>query len=448
MIALLNQYTGVLGAIAILFWLAALAALVKGIRSPRRPRVFLIALALIMASASFAWLNVELWFIDLRQDQAEELATAVQTRLEQQKQETEEAILEGEVPKDGLASKVNFAEDDLIDRVTGGMDKESIGEKVNEKLKKSGETNAAAAAAQPADYKQRGRVARMIKSVTSGKPKAGGTTNEVVKTGTNGVSAADEAADAMLVGRAEEGYIYLKSDQLELAKRIERWISWAIDWLRLAILLAILVDYATAFNLANNLRWPLPLSCPWLDSVSPKPRLLVIRPDQGESWRPEAFLRRAVRKGEKVVYFGEKSLWEGQTHLARIPFRGWQRWHVRIPRLGVVIPLPLPAFELWRLPILRYGQAGLPKGSEFAFESFWFDRYLPVITGGALCGTMLEDFLDLLYERRCTGAASARTLVLAWDCDVAPDAGILERLERYAPDLNLTVVVWARDQKG
>jgi hypothetical protein len=252
----------------------------------------------------------------------------------------------------------------------------------------------------------------------------------------------------MLIGTSEENVIYVKADKREIIGNIERYARMATEALFYLILLAIAWDYSTAFNFAHSRRFPLPLSGSWMDAASAKLRELTIRPDMGGHWLPEPFLTRAIRKGEKVIYFGQKPIWEGKTALWRIFLCDRKLWHVRIPRYGEV-RIPLPALKLWRVPILRYGDPGIPKGSEFVFDALWFDRYVPVVAGDdADCRKMMADFLDILVERRRTGARSARTLIIAWDRDEEIDALTIDRLSKLAGDTNLCVFVWSRAQKG
>ncbi len=296
------------------------------------------------------------------------------------------AALAEREPQEGIAATVRFAEDDPEDRVEGG-------------------------------------VARGTPAWREGGPKLRGG-----GVATNQVAAVDADTPASL-GEDEEAVIYMRADQLSTVRQIERGNRLAIRTLTLLILLAIIWDYAISFNSVRSTRLPLPLSSPWIDAFSAKSRALVIRPDVGKRWLPEPFLSRAVRKGENVIYFGQEPIWAGK---------------VRVPRLSL-FGLPLP---LLGVPILRYGAEGVPRGSEFVFDAAWFGRYVPVVTGDAPCRDMIEDIVDILHERRRSGASSDRTLVIAWDRDEELDKPFLTRLAKLADEANLSVFVWSRVKKS
>lgn len=292
------------------------------------------------------------------------------------------AALADREPQEGLATVVRFAEDDPEDRVEGG-------------------------------------VSRGIPAWRAGgvKLRGGGVA-------TNELAAVRDAA-AVTAPEGEESVIYMKADRVSLVRLIERGNRLAIHALALLILLGLAWDYAAAFNSIRSTRPPLPLSSPWIDALSPKSRALVIRPDVGKRWRAEPFLARAVRKGENVVYFGQSPIWEGQETLPRLSLCG---------------------LSLWRVPIFRYGAAGLPQGSECAFDAAWFGRYVVTITNDAPCREIIEDFVDILTEHRRSGARSERTLVIAWDRDETLDKPFLVEVAKLAHEANLSLFVYARSK--
>ena len=466
MIGILNHSTGVLGAIAMIFGVMSLLALVFGTRMRRRPSAYLVALGLVIVSALCARINVEVWFDLLKLDPQDEYAATLARRAAEKagdleateaNRKREEEAREAEAreaaeAKKGLAGTVRFAEDSAEDRLRGGAipvrgwtnappPGEDTVKAVTNKLVLSAVTGVPA-------WREGGRKVRGGTTNLAGKA-AGGTNLAAGAAGdTNGASEFAEAAER-LKGESEVPVIYLKTAQLDLARGIEYWGRTLTNSLMFLILLAIVWDYTRAFNLPHNLRLPLPLSSFWIDDLSPKPRVLVIPPDPEEAWRPEAFLSRAVRKGEKVIYFGQKPIWEGKSALPKLYLPGLRKWCVPIPRLGDLW-LPLPTMQLWHVPILRYAdlQLPLPAGSEFVLDAVWFGRYVAIVTGDAPCRAIVRDFVDILGERHQSGAVSVRTLVIAWDRDEELDESVLSRLAKLSDDINLSVVIWSRGKEG
>ncbi len=373
MIDKLVPVMGEWGVRALIVWVAALAVLLFGSFIRARPKAYLLALALVVAAAFCARRNLDTWFASIRLDRTDEINAALASR----------------APQEGLATVVRFAEDDPEDRVEGGVT----------------------------------RTAPAVPAWREGGPKARGggvLTNAVAEAAADDGTAADPAAGG-------EAVIYMKGDQLSLVRQLERGNRLAIRVLTLLIALAILYDYVTAFNSVRSTRFALPLSGALIDSLSAKSRALMIRPDVGRRWRPEPFLERAVRKGENVVYFGQKPVWEGRATLPRLSLFG----------------LPLR-----RVPLLRYGAPGQPTGSEFAFDAAWFGRYVVTVIGDAPCRAMLEDFVDILHERRRSGARARRTLVLAWDRDETLEKPFLVTLAKLADEANLSLFVWTREGRS
>jgi hypothetical protein len=413
----------------------------------------------------------------------------------------------------------------------------------------------------------------------------------------------------------------------------------AIDLLLIAVLMTILWNYVVTFNAPWNTWWPLPLSGEAIDAFSPKRPMQALRPGDEPYAPPEVFLGRALRKGENVIYFGQRPIWESmpavprlslfipwcgdhadtvwpktQTYLllrwqalvrmlgrgARFASGQWNRiapsWHRRVqattrflermddrvqlilgdlsrfsarltatlkrrsraPGMGSAARQPLPQrlvcagrsllkgsvalaltlamalarqglrlwqdrgawvqrlerlaqwmddreahlfrvlpralarlglwtrmllrvlgvvgrwlgngaitwppqlvryvrllrrgerkitfveIPLWRVPIIRYGGAKLPTGSEFAFDAAWFGRYVPIMSGDAPCREMLKDMADIMSERRQSGAVAKRTLLIVWDRDEVIDDALQTQLAQLAEEGNLSILTWQR----
>jgi len=424
MIEKLLPYTGAWGVVALVACALAVLALLQGCRPPARPGAFLVALALVGVAAVCALVNERVWFQMIRIDRTEEV----------------KAVLAERGPQEGLAANLRYAEDAAEDRVEGGITTEAM----------------SGGAATPGKTAPANAVPAWREG---GKKLRGGSLAP-----TNQVEETSALTEATKIEAGEVPVIYMKAEQLGIVRQVERGIRLLIRLLWIAVLLALAWDYATAFNNVRSLRPPFPLSSPWIDAFSPKSRALVIRPGTGRPWEPEPLLARAVLKGENVIYFGQRPIWEGQSTLPRIRLPGLELWRVPVlprgkevrltlPRLGtrtVRIPplddlwLPLPVVTLWRVPILRYGEPRLPRGSEFVFDAAWFGRYVPVVIGDAPCREMIEDFADILVERRRSGASAGRTLVIAWDRDDELEKPFLLRLAKLAEEANLSIFVWSR----
>ena len=297
------------------------------------------------------------------------------------------AALAQREPQEGLATTVRYAEDDPEDRVEGGAYRPTRDP-----------------AAVPA-WRQR----KALESQTDPAATPGDTTQETP----------DIHGEQLI---EEEAVLYLKADRLSIVRQLERANRLALNLVLLLTLLAILYDYITTFNSIRSRRLTLPLSGALLDSLSPKTRAMVIRTPE-KQWQPAALLSRALRKGENVIYFGDPSIWSNTTTL---------------PRLSL-FTLPSP---IWRIPILRYGSADTPTGSEFAFDAAWFGRYAVVIPATAPVVDILHDIADILQERRRSGARARTTLVIGWHLPDPPDKDLLTTLNRLTDEANLTILIW------
>lgn len=235
----------------------------------------------------------------------------------------------------------------------------------------------------------------------------------------------EAAGRTPVLEEGEEQLIYMKGEQVSWVRMIERGNRLAINILIFLILLALVWDYASTFNSVWSSRLPLPLSSSWIDALSAKPRKVAIYPDVEEQWSAASFLSRAVRKGENLIYFGENPIWEEKETLPRLSLFG----------------LPVT-----RIPIFRYGAAGLPRGSECAFDAAWFGRYVVTVTQDAPIQDMVLDFVDILTERRRSGACSEQTFVIAWDRDEALEPSFLAAMEQFSNEANLSLVIWSREK--
>jgi hypothetical protein len=216
---------------------------------------------------------------------------------------------------------------------------------------------------------------------------------------------------------------YMRQDDLMAANRLDRINLMIVRLMLLVAIGLVFWDYLAWFNATAESRWPLPVGGKWLDDLSRKTRAVLVRPGASPRMTPEAYAERIVRKGENILYFGDRDPWEGNAYPR---FKVW-KW------------------TLWSLPKLAYGLPGTPQGSEFALDAAWFGRYGVVIADEGVSRTLLADVFDLLEELRDTGAAARKTVHLMLDLPQVPSADELRTLIRTAGDTNVKVVVWAHE---
>lgn len=206
-----------------------------------------------------------------------------------------------------------------------------------------------------------------------------------------------------------------RANQLD---RVNLLIVQLVLWAALGVVVA---DYLARLNSSARTRWPLPLACRWLDRLCRKTRSLLVLPGADACMAPPRYLERAIRKGENVLYFGDRDPADFPV-FARLGLRRW---------------------TLWPLPKLVYGAAGAPRGSEFALDAAWFGRYGVLVLAAPEADALLADIAGLLRERHETGASARVTLHIIWDLSRLPDRAMLASLIRAAGDLNVKLAVWA-----
>jgi hypothetical protein len=635
MSAILFPYTGLLGALALLAWAGSLYVLVRVMRKPSRPRVYLLALGLALLASMFYRMKNEYWYSSVKLDRTEEIRKQreAQKALEAEDQAEAEAEAAEQQAKEASGPDAP-ATPTKVKNLAAGL---SFSEEAPEDLVQGGYSEATPT------WRERGPKVRTLPTATNQLAKAGGT-NQLAGAGATASLDAEDAgsaeANAMaLEAKAEATAIYMKGAQLRVVRMVHRLSRMLNNLLLIAVWLTILWNYVVRFNAPWNTWWPLPLSGAAIDAFSPKSPAQTLRPDVEPYAPPEAFLGRAIRKGENVIYLGRRPLWASQASVPRlslfIPWfgdhadtvwpqaRAWllrcgravgrtlarslrfalNRWHrispawhrhvqatirvlermddqvqrtlgdlsrgvarvtgrrggrvdretggttgdasvlrrlagvgrslgkgtvvlaLALARLGArvwrnrsagirglarvargcdaaeaylfrTVPRGLARLwkwtrallrglgtvgrwlgrglitwppqlvryvrllrrgerkitfveiPLWCIPILRYGGAGLPTGSEFAFDAAWFGRYVSIVSGDAPCREMLEDMADIMSERRQSGAVAKRTLLIVWDRDEALSDALRTRLAQLAEEGNLSFLTWQRGPNG
>ncbi|MBM4164285.1 MAG: hypothetical protein FJ222_07585 [Lentisphaerae bacterium] len=331
MIDKLFPYTGLLGALSLIAWAGSLYVLTQVMRKASRPRIYMLALGLVLLSSMLYRLKNEYWKSAVTLDRTEEIRKQMEAQKALEAEEKAEAEAEaaeqaaqtaaenGTAPpprrtKD-LASGVAFAEDAPADLTQGGYS-DSV-----------------------PTYLERGKQVRTIPGVTNqiagvrGTNHVAGATNQIAGVrGTNHVAGAtnapvsldgedqtgDEAADAAREGSTEKYTIFVKEPQYRLIQQIHRVSRLLINLLLIAVVSTILWNYVVTFNLPWTTWWPLPLSGGSIDAFSPKRPAQTLRPGDAPYAPPEAFLERAIRKGENVIYFGRGPIWASKSSLPRL----------------------------------------------------------------------------------------------------------------------------------
>jgi hypothetical protein len=209
---------------------------------------------------------------------------------------------------------------------------------------------------------------------------------------------------------------------LQKADRLNRFI---IKLLWLATLGILLWDYLKAFNAVLTTHWLLPIGGPWLDSFSPRTRMLLVTPTAAEGRLPAEYHAEAVlRKGEQLIYFGEEDPWPDQPVLARFSVGSWRIWGVK----KVVVGTP-----------------GVPPEPEFLLDGAWFRHYAVVVPDAGNADAMLAEIVRVLGQRHETRARARRTIHVVWALPTSPDADVIEQLRRMADPVNLSLAVWSAD---
>jgi hypothetical protein len=341
MIDKLFPYTGLLGALALIAAAGSLYVLVQVMRKASRPRIYLLALGLAMLSSLFYGWSTEYWFSVVKLDRTEEMQKALadqkKAEAEALAQERAEAAERGEEvgtdavapPKKtgALAAGMTFAEDSPDDLKQGGYsDATPTWREGGKKVRTLPSATNNLAGARGTNHLAGARGTNHLAGARGTNHLAGvGGTNHLGGAGDDSASLdADEEAEKEKAeqlakeGAAENNAIYLKGPQLRVVNQIHRLSGMAINLLLIAVLMTILWNYVVTFNAPWNTWWPLPLSGEAIDAFSPKRPTQALRPGDKPYAPPEVFLGRALRKGENVIYFGQRPIWESMPAVPRL----------------------------------------------------------------------------------------------------------------------------------
>lgn len=417
------EYFGVMGTLSLLAWIAALVMLARSRRDKRhRWRRLFIALALAAAAWQFGETTSNTLMrakIDDREDVARSLAEqeqiAEQARLAEQEKEAGEKEI-----------TTRFAEDSPEDSPTGqapAEDAKQSGAGVAEDAPDAAPTGEAPAE----DAKQPG--AGVAEDSPAGRPgdddlatvEAAEQVPEYKRRGkqTRGEDKKERLDDLGVVEDDLPDVRYMLGDDLIAAKKLDHLNRFVIRLILWTCVGLIVWDYLRAFNATLTTRWLVPIGGRWLDSVSPKARLVLVPPDMATALSPRDYAGAAVRRGENVIYFGTHDPWPEAGRLVRLACRSWL---------------------VWALPKVVAGAPGVPDDREFLLDGAWFGWYAVVVPAAA--PDVLARMIELLWQRHETGAVARRTVHLVWALPEPPGGDALAALRRLAGDTNVRLAVW------
>jgi hypothetical protein len=224
---------------------------------------------------------------------------------------------------------------------------------------------------------------------------------------------------AVLPAEPEEHVRLMHEPDLLMANRLDRWNLFAA---RLALVLSTLLlglDYLRRFNTTLRAYFPLPITGRWLDSLLPKTHSAILAASNQADVR--AYLKRAVRKGETFLCFGNLDPWPDSA----------------VPRLRA------GPFTLWGLGKLVYGADDVPRGGEFVFDAVWFNRYCFVVPDPLAGRDLLHELCGYLHSRKLTGASARRTVNVVWAFETLPAPEDLAALPELSRDTNFKFLLVA-----
>jgi len=217
---------------------------------------------------------------------------------------------------------------------------------------------------------------------------------------------------------------YMKSDDLKAALRLNRANRSIIRLLLLGSVWLVVLDYLRAFNATRTTQWLIPIGGRWIDTFSPKSRLVLLPSAEKSPLSPEVYSQAVLHRGENLIFFGPRDPWPGTDRLARIEFRSWR---------------------IWGLSKLVAGAPDVPPDAEFLLDGAWFGRYAVVVPGDDSANGILSEMMEVLWCRHEAGAVSRRTLHIVWTLPRPPDPEVIESARRMGGDIDLRLAVWAGD---
>ncbi len=376
MMITLYRYFEIVGILSIAAWVSAVVLLVMFARREPRNRFYLLAFGLAVAGWVLGLVNSG----RIDEIQVDRTREYEEGRREQQRKRIEMLKAGNDEHK---VTDVQFAED------AAGEKNDLAGLTTNEVAFVNLEANTNTPA-----YRLAGKPARDV----SRKESPGGPAAGVLKR---------EARTARTLPESD----VIAANNLD---RFNRVVLRLILWLSGGL---VIWDYLRRFNRTAAFYFPLPLTGPWIDDLSPKVHTAVI--DGADAAAVERYLAGLIRRGETFVYFGPGN-----------PFG----------RMGEVPRLPIARLPFWRLPLMRYGGTATPLDAGFFFEGVWFGRCAVTVDNRDAAAGVLERFSKYLYDRVVVRASARATVNLVWHFESLPDEGALKRLASLVKQTNFRFV--------
>ncbi|MBM4148757.1 MAG: hypothetical protein FJ224_06910 [Lentisphaerae bacterium] len=374
------------GALSVLAWVSAATLLAKGLR--RRPRWGLLFAALTLAL--LAYVTAELSSLTLS------TKARLDTRAEERAAREEQAAV--------AAASANMTENEDGETELTAQFAESLPHPAGDKpptLDGAISTNETTSLAQVPAYRQSGKRER-----EKGKKQR-------------------IDIDVKEVAPETDEFVYIKSGlmtALKIADRLNRFTLRLVLW---ACIGFVLWDYLKAFNSALATRWLVPIGGPWLDSFSPRARMLLVTPRAAAGrLPPEYYAGSVLRKGEQLIYFGAQDPWPDQPVLERFRLGSW-----RIAGVKKLVA----------------GTPGIPLETEFLLDGAWFRHYAVVVPDAGMADAILAEVARLLGQRQETRARARRAVHIVWSLPTRPAADVAAQLRWIADRVNVTLAVWTKD---
>jgi len=362
-----------------------------------RPRRSLCHIAVALSVAAFALAKVNsLYHVNrIEEDRSEEIARVQKAIEEARKRKEEERA-------DDVAD-IRFAEDDNDDYLdVGGMDDGDRayyldGTGKGKKVAQEGVTDV------PAWKRQ--KQTRVHAGPENSLEGAIGALD-----GTGGV-------DTSAVEEGQVKPIIMSAEDKDMANRLDAANLQIIRILIAAGLIYLLYDYLSRFNSYREAYLPLPLPAGLVNSVTPLPAIQTRSPKPRRSIVKElAFI---ARRGESFLYLTDS------------------------PEKADAVP---PNMRKWplgrrRVEILPVDFEGVEVSSDFVFDALWSGSCSFTVGSREDAEDLLEDFVELLEDRKLNRARAPRNVQVVWDMAEGPGDLLKRNMEILGPATGFSLLV-------
>jgi len=362
-----------------------------------RPRRSICHIAVVVSVAAFALAKVNsLYHVNrIEEDRSEEIAR-VQKAIEEARKRKEEE-------RAGDVADIRFAEDDNDDYLdVGGMDDGDRAYYVGA----DGKGKKAAPAGDPGVPAWKRQKQKRVHA---------GPENTIE--GAIGALDTTGGVDTSAVEERQIKPIIMSVEDKDMANRLDAANLQIIRILIAAGLLYLLYDYLSRFNSYREAYLPLPLPAGLVNSVTPLPAI------QTRSAKPR---RSMVGELEVIARRGESFL-----YLADSPDKA-----EAIPSRMKRCPL-----GLLRTEVLPVNFEGVEVSSDFVFDALWSGSCSFTVGSREDAEGLLEDFVELLEDRKLNRARASRNVRLVWDMSEPPHDILKRNMEILGPATGFSLLV-------